>query len=510
MGYKENQQEQHERYKYKKLNFWYNFFGISILAGMFLYLTIDNPSFTKLMVSTPNLSGDSVYYILSLAFFIGLWTWWNGNILVKKYYKINATIRKYFELFSRIAVVVYIGSSLYQKNLLSLMGFDISSIDSGLSPSLSFLGSISESVPFVESFMQSPLESTINFLFIVFILYLGWIFTNMSFLKSILTKDMTDSISKFINSQGRRKELDDFFFPSVSKTDELPRVRELTKFSGKYDIATFFDFDCKDYFSIDENGTARILDLHREVSTGNVKNKVVVNSKEDNYRDIFLILEGTLTKVYTQLKYKDIESPLKINFKKDSDGKKVFKDYTINYKVDVYDEKIGEVYFSSKMIYDTVKGMSFLFSRYLDIQLKQQGRVKAKYGKELSDPLVIQKINDIFKFVYLRYLLMNYGSMPSGWYAVRLNDYDTRRIISTIDREMIISISSVNDGTSKMFSSDIFANMFLFLWWAFMTTSSVKNVVGDIDWAFNTEKDLNEIKIRNMNQKVNEESKDES
>ena len=199
---------------------------------------------------------------------------------------------------------------------------------------------------------------------------------------------------------------------------------------------------------------------------------------------------------------KEINSPLVLNLKKDKKrGYGFYVDgFKVNEKISVYVD--GEVSFSVKMLADTTRNMSILFSQFLRGRVKTQSRIGGLLAKSMDTDKdienFIEKSSDFFKLVFLRRLLLNYGSIPAGWLVVRIESYDLRAIISAVDRELIPTITSNNDGSNSTFQSDVFATNFLFSYWSFMKSEEMVEVVEKIDWAFNTVKDVTEIKMRKM------------
>ena len=322
---------------------------------------------------------------------------------------------------------------------------------------------------------------------------------------------------------GKKAELDRFFFQPVYKTDEIPRAEDFKFLKG---YQGFFNFN-PSTGGRDKDGTKRIVMLMRDFRRERLKElaKSRDPKKEKKYKrllkeyelkyknnpsqeqislygDLMSMIEGILqsykikvkNEVVSEIANCDFPSPLKIK------RTKKFIKAKVDESIDVV--KDGEVHFSINMLIGTVRGMARLFDEYLDKTMLVPGVVSRRYGKKIKKDK--RKMLDIFQLVFFRRLLGNYSSMPSGWFVVKIEDYDTRAIISAVDRDMIPLITADNDGSSDVFNSDVFPEMFLFVYWSFMKHKTIEPLIESIDWCFNTTKDLNEKNIRDFVKKERE------
>ena len=316
------------------------------------------------------------------------------------------------------------------------------------------------------------------------------------------------SISIYYWWRKKKKELDLFFFQPVSIFNGIEYPEDGLKILShkNRDALNIFSFNAYD-LKRDENNTDNIVKLFRDNLLDTITKKAPQKVKSykskygnsptpaqyEMFTDLFLATEGIL-RGYKQLKTKVIPAPLYIDKKT---KEIVFRNS------EVYNGQ-DTLYFSYTMIEDTLKVMTHLFYKYASkqLELEKSTRLHQNYPNIFNSQKDLEKSVDIFKIVYLRKLLSNYGSMPSGWYVIRIEDYDTRAIISAVDRPMIPLITPQNDGTSVAFSSDTWASAWLYLYWSFMKTKQIEKVEKHISWAFNTTKDINEIKMYEMAQNI--------
>jgi hypothetical protein len=308
------------------------------------------------------------------------------------------------------------------------------------------------------------------------------------------------SIGVYIWWRNKKKNLDVFFFKPVKNFNGINYPKDgfkLLSYKDK-DVLSIFDFNPKTMKRADSSSTHKIIKLFRDDILEDIEQKApqkkqsylkkydgATPSQESNFTELFLAIEGVLRE-YKQLKTKVIAPPLFINTKT--------KEIVLR-KTEVYNGQ-DKLFFSYTMIEDTLKTVTHLFYNFANKQLKIKNSTRLftehPNSLELKD---LDKIVDIFKLVYLRRLLSNYSSMPAGWFVIRIEDYDTRAILSAVDRPMIPIITPQNDGSSVAFESDTWAAAWLYLYWSFMSTPQIKHIVKHIDWSFNTTKDINDIKM---------------
>jgi len=443
-AFKDNLEEQRVRRKYQKEHFWAIFIISGVIGLFFLgFLGFSEQHWVTYLFYVPNFGETMPYYIIALFFLLGYRWWWFG---------LPSYITWVIEKIGKLA------------NLLM-----ITKIFSFILPS----------------------------------------------------KETYEKMKK-----GKKEILNEFFYPKVTISDELARVSRLFYFYTKrHNIKEFFNFTAlkidKGGVAYDENGTNRIINLFRDkerealvrkIKDGDDPKKVAKtkevlarrdekykntpsNAQELIYRDLFLVIEGVL-KSYDgesdSIKKVKLPSPLVLEFNQED----VVGAY-VNDKVDVF--KDGKVLFSLDMIMDTVKNMTILYVLFLKRQYGRQSRfVTGEIGKQLKTEDGLREFEDFFKIVFLRRLLLNYGAIPSGWMCVRIESYDLRAIMSAIDRPLIPTITSINDGSNKSFNSDVKASIFLFTYWAFFREKIVSDIMDDLDWCFNTTKDYNEIRAREL------------
>jgi len=319
---------------------------------------------------------------------------------------------------------------------------------------------------------------------------------------------LSTSISFYIYYKIKAKELDNFFFKPVEVYDGVKYPEEI-KFlkNKKKDVLSIFDFDAET-LEYDPEGTNRIAKLFRDDILETIRQKSPKKEKSylekyknsatpsqiDKLFDLFMVIEGTLQEY--KMHKKTIQSPIYLDRKNKNI---VLRDTTVF-------KGQEKLYFSYKMIDDTLKAFTYLFAQYVKKQiLIKNTRLSKKYPNIINEKNYIKTL-DIFKLMFFRRLMKNYGSMPSGWFVIRLEDYDARAIVSAIDRDMIPLITSQNDGSSKAFNSDVYASAFLTLYWSFIKSNQIRKIVEHVDWAFNTTKDINDIKMYEFIKSLKENS----
>jgi len=450
-AFKDNLEEQRQRSKYQKEHFWAILILSFILGSIFLlFLGFSEVHWIGILFYVPNFGETSTFYLLGLLFMFGLRWWWYG-------------------------IPTYV---LYVVNKI---GFVLSR---------------------VEGFLNR------------FHFFVGFTKSISSFLKNTV---FSEKIVK-----GRSEQLVDFFYPKTIISDELPRVTSFKYFKTKiFHIGNIFDYDALAMIS-DKDGTNRIIALFRDKKTEQLKKRtkssepkvsekaleilhrknakyhnvgVPTSTQELEYRDLFSVIEGVLRGydgISDSIRVVDFDTPLKLKI----ENKRIV-DFFVDTKIDVFQK--GLICFSLRMIVLTVMRMTTIYVQTLQTHIQRQSRyVRGRLGLVLSQEGTLQKFEDFFKIVFLRRLLLNYGSVPSGWLCVRIENYDLRAIISAVDRPLIPNITSVNDGTNDSFSSDVTASAFLFTYWAFFREEQISFIMEELDWCFNTTKDFNEIKAREL------------
>lgn len=335
---------------------------------------------------------------------------------------------------------------------------------------------------------------------------------------------------------GKREELEVFFYQGLISTDGVKRAKEYKYLtSSAYSITNMFDFDPV-VGRRDNEKTNRIVALFRDKKKEKIlkliesrnasvskkakralvvyENRYAKKTTPDQnfiYDDLWRAIEGILQEyevvideeVVSKLEIADLPSPVNLRY---SSKKKMTLLDSVDETIDVF--KDGKVLFSMRMIAETVEKVSLLFSNRVIRDMERGSEMQHRYNKFMSDKdAYIEKVTDYFMFVFFRRLLLNYGAMPSGWFVGRIEDYDIRAIISAVDRELIPTITSQNDGSNDIYGDDSFAAMFLFLYWDFMKSDVVQNMVEAIDWCFNTTKDVNEMKMREFSRNAKKEDK---
>lgn len=452
-AFKDNLEEQRQRGKYQKEHFWAMFFLSFVIGSVFLtFLGFSEVHWVAYLFYVPNFGETSIFYLIGFVGLVGYRWWWYG-------------------IPSYVMYVVTHINTLFSK-----------------------LRALIDKAPFLRG-LTKAVASTISY-----------VLPNSANQKRII--------------EGRESQLQSFFYPKVTITDELPRAKNFNYFKTKtYHIGNLFNYDAIT-LKKDENGTARIVSLFRDKKTELLKKRakskdVKVSKKAKEilarrmsrfndkglptseqeliYRDLFLVIEGVLESYDGEtdsVRIADYDSPLKLNMKKG-----VIRGIRVDTSIDVF--KDGKVSFSLKMITLTVARMTILYMHSLKTQLARQSRFSTgKIGKVLSGEKILKQFEDFFKIVFLRRLLLNYGSIPSGWMCVRIESYDLRAIMSAVDRPLIPTITSINDGSNNSFNSDVVASAFLFTYWTFFREKKIEEVMDELDWCFNTTKDFNEIKAR--------------
>ncbi|HHO42564.1 MAG TPA: hypothetical protein ENN12_04310 [Epsilonproteobacteria bacterium] len=376
----------------------------------------------------------------------------------------------------------------------------------------------------IQYFFNIPHGSQLNFylFFGVAFLFFRWWWKGLPFY--ILKLPYVQSLAPKWMIRGREKTLEDFFYQGVIISDELPRSKVLQYLSdGKYDISNLFDYN-PNTRKKDEDATARIVsyfrDHKREKIVKNTKSRdeekrkraqkalanfnsnytnlgVPTKQQEELYYDLFSAIDGIIDSYkddFNQVIKADFPSPLKITLDKKT---KEITSFYVDESIDVFHK--GKVYFSIRMMSETTRNISMLFASFLKKSLYRKSRISTKYGNTITKK-ELEKIYDFFKIVFFRRLLLNYGAMPSGWFVGRIESYDLRAIFSAVDRELIPTITSTNDGSNEDFSSDVFAAKFLYIYWSFLKSPNIQEVIEGIDWCFNTVKTLTEIQVRNYAQ----------
>lgn len=452
-AFKDNLEEQRQRHKYQKEHFWAIVFISSVIGITVLtFMGFSEVHWIAYFFYVPNFGATSTFYVVGIIAFIYYKWWWDG-------------VPAYVMFFVK-----------------GLMGF------------FSKLRAIMDKISFLRG-LTKAIEKTANYI--------------------LPSNSLANRIIR-----GKKKSLEEFFYPKTKITDELPRVDKFSYFKTKgYHIGNLFDYDAQT-LKKDENGTKRIIALFRDKKTELIKKKtasrdpkiskkakevlrrrnekyhdvgVPTNEQELIYRDLFQVIEGIL-KSYDgeteKVMMADYDSPLKLDIK---DGAVV--GISVDSSIDVF--KDGHVSFSLKMITLTVARLTILYMHFLKVHFKRQSRLSTgSLGKILGEEGGMKMFEDFFKIVMFRRILLNYGSVPSGWMCVRIESYDLRAIMSAVDRPLIPTITSINDGSNDSFNSDVVASAFLFTYWAFFKEEKMVEIMDDLNWCFNTTKDYNEIKAR--------------
>ena len=449
-AFKDNLEEQRQRHKYQKENFW-AIFSISFLFGIVAlsFLGFSEQSWITYFIYIPNLGATYPFYVVGLLFLLWYRWWWKG-------------IPKYILIL--------------------------------LSP-----------------------------------LYKSLIFLKNKFKKNKLIYSIFEglSINKFTRRKlvnGKEKELNRFFYPKSVIVDGLPRKKNFKYLRNSiYHIGNLFDYNAQT-FMVDEEGTNRIISFFRDAKMEKLKDrslsfdeKVSARAKElikkreqryvnrrlpspeqeEKYKDLFEVVEGVLSDYDGKtdgVKISNFKSPLQLSLRNGS-----IHSVSVDESIDVFVD--GKVYFSLRMIVETTQRMTILFMQFMKKNMSRNSRFSSASSSSsvvLSDKKNLKLFEDYFKIVFFRRLLSNYGSIPSGWMCVRIEDYTLRAIMSAVDRPLIPTITSTNDGSNNFFQSDVLSTAFLFSYWAFMHEPLIIGLVDDVEWCFNTTKDLNEIKARSL------------
>ena len=337
--------------------------------------------------------------------------------------------------------------------------------------------------------------------------------------KTFVFDDLKISPPSYDILRGRRRALDNFFYQTVTFSDELPRSKRYKYLVCKeYDISNMFDFNPAT-FKKNKNGTKRIISYFRDGQRERLVAKTRVRDKkkreeairrlkaydrtyiesnepskfqEDNYDDLWRVIDGMMDSYsdeYNRIEIADLPSPLVV--KLDAKKKQVVW-YKVDESIDVYRD--GKIYFSMRMVVETMRNLTLIFSTYLRGHMEKSNRL-SRHFTEISEDEYRQML-DFFKVVMMRRLLLNYGGIPSGWFVGRIESYDLRAILSAVDREMIPTITKNNDGSNDIFDSDVLASKFLFAYWGFMKDNDISKTIEAIDWCFDAVKSVNEMQAR--------------
>lgn len=313
-------------------------------------------------------------------------------------------------------------------------------------------------------------------------------------LNIVLPSNISEFLSRVLfKTDSKIDELEKFFYKAPVKDDAIEKVplNKFKVFKGKYSPYTLFDFSEKGIGIEDKEGTNRIIEFFRGDN---------FDEKSERYIDLFCVLEGKFKGWGNDVTFKDIPTPFVVQKDKNGNISKIETDISR----DVYNPVDDEVAFSVKMLRDTIEIATFMFMRFIERSLRGGTKIRRLYGSMLRKEEVRRKFIDIFKFFMFRRLLLNYGSIPSGWVVIRADDYDFRKIASNIDRSMVISIRDTNKGIGDS-PDDRFASMFLFVWHAFFEKSSVSHLMQDVLWCFDPLKSLTDVKLKREID-INEES----
>jgi len=489
-AFKDNLEEQRQRTKYQKEHFWAIFFLSFIFGIIFLsFLGFSEQHWFTFLFYVPNSGATSTYYLLALSIYIVVRIWWNGipSFVLKlfsPFYKITTSIKKktiktplLSSLFSSLTLNKFTRKRLINGKMkeMDLFFYPKTSINDGLAR-----------VSKTKYFRSKKY-------------HLGNIFDyngttmkeNNSGTKRIISlfrdskreKIKKRTISPDAKISKRAKEL-------LIKRDNLFVKKMSHKYQGK--SREKLEGILKKEGKKSEKGIKAQKYLNQKVL-----DKTPTIEQENIFKDLFEVIEGVLEGYSGErdgVKNIKMNSPLKVKTKNG-----IVSGVSVDSSIDVF--KDGVVRFSVDMIGDTTKRMTILFMLFLKKHLSRNSRfssAKSSFSSVLSDSENILLFEDYFKIVFLRRLLLNYGAIPSGWMCIRIEDYTLRAIMSAVDRPLIPTITSTNDGSNSSFNSDVLASAFLFTYWAFMTDKNIEPIVDDLDWCFNTTKDLNEIKARNI------------
>lgn len=314
--------------------------------------------------------------------------------------------------------------------------------------------------------------------------------------------------------KGKEEKLEEFFYPKVEFSDGIPRGKSFTYFrSNRLTPYNLFDFG--KYTA--KNGTKQIIanfrdkeieaakralrsrrdnrrkkaEIHLSRLEQDKAENICTSNQEKLYTDLFLMLEGIYNsyandfgdKIFID---KKLKNPLRITkFKNSGRIAGIWADK----EVDVF--RNSKVYFSIDMIMSTARDLTYLYITFLEKRL-ERGRFKSVNKKNLA------RFEMFFKFFITRRILMNYSNIPSGWLCVKIEDYTMRAIASNIDREMIIDINEKNNGSTPAYDSDVEASQFLFTYWAFFYEDKIKKVMEELEFIYNTTKEVKEINAREV------------
>lgn len=272
----------------------------------------------------------------------------------------------------------------------------------------------------------------------------------------------------FLNYKGKENELQDFFYKAPVQTDELDRAKNII----------FTDYKPEDFFKGDYKN---IINLFKGES---------FEEKEKTFNDLIAVMEGVFkdySKGYSHLHIneKTLKSPFKV--------KNIMESA-------VFDRKEGEIHFSTKQMLDTFTDFCNIFEGFIERYSKYQTKINKLYASELSDEKVRKRIVLMFKLVMFRRLFKLYMNIPAGWMVIRLEDYNAKAIMSSIDRETLVIIDSRNKGDIKGFPDDRFVRMFLLIYHYFFTKTEYakifKNVL-EVLTPDKTAKDMEDFILKN-------------
>lgn len=478
LSFKDNLEEQNQRSNYKKSHFW-GVLIISFVMGLLLlgFLGFFEIHWIAMFFYVPNFGDTSPFYFVGGAALLYFRWWWKG--IPSYIYTPISIASSYFSFgYNRIVEFPYIGKMF--------------------------------------SFFKD-----------VFLVVFG---------KLIPQKHQLGRLKG-----GKKTELDAFFYPKVNISDELPRVERFVYFrSDKSHIGNYFNYDSSTGKE-DKEGTNRIIMLFRDHKTEMLEKRSKSKSKKIStrakeilknrkkrfknkpspeqvalYKDLFEVAEGMITSYKGNTdKIRNVKLPslIKMKTKVIQEGTRTGNikpiKVTSNREVDVVRE--GRVLFSIDMLLSTTMRVSILYRDFIDSLSEKPTRMASgDSGKLLSSEKGRQQFEDFFKFMFFRRILLNYGSLPSGWYCGRIEDYNLRAIVSAIDRPLVPTISPVNDGSNSNFNSDVMATAFLVTYWSFLQNKEISTLIDDIDWSLNTTKDLNEVKAmeasREEAKRINEDT----
>jgi len=244
----------------------------------------------------------------------------------------------------------------------------------------------------------------------------------------------------FLNFKGKENEWQSLFYQAPKQTDELSRAKEII--FKKYLLQDVFKDSYKD--------------------TVNLFRGENFKEKEKTFKDLISIIEGVFkeyskghSKLY--INKRDLPSPFRV--------KNLLE-------ASVFDRKNGEIHFSTKQMIDTIDDFCKKFESFINNYSKYQTRINALYSEELKDTNIKKKLMLYFRLMLFRKFLKLYMNIPSGWFVIRLEDYNAKAIVSSIDRETLVLIDNRNKGEMKGFPDDRLVRMFQILYHYFFTQTS--------------------------------------